>query len=98
MMSARVRDENSNVAGVLMLLAARWRSIAINGTMPEPPATRNSGPARASAPDEIAADRPAHFELIAGARLAGEIGRHLAIRQRSTVSVTCASLGAEAIE
>ena len=50
--------------------AARWRSIAISGTMPEPPATSSSGPPSSIVPDEVAADRAAQLELVADPHLA----------------------------
>ena len=63
-----------------LLAAARWRSMAISGAMPDPPATSSSGLPSPRGPDEIAADRPAQLE--AGRRLRSslvEVGRDLAV-------------------
>jgi hypothetical protein len=53
--------------------------MAMSGQMPDPPATRSSGPPAPGIPDEIPADRPAELQLVAGAQLAGEILGYLAI-------------------
>ena len=44
MTSSQVREENSKSAGTRDPTAARWRSIDISGTTPEPPPSRSSGP------------------------------------------------------
>jgi hypothetical protein len=46
--------------------SARVRSIAMSGTMPEPPATRNNGPP-IRFPDEETADRAAQLEPVSDA-------------------------------
>jgi hypothetical protein len=51
MMSAKEREEKRRRAGTARPaspLAARWRSMAINGATPEPPATSSSGPPAAT--------------------------------------------------
>ena len=55
------------------------RSIAISGTTPEPPPTSSAG--RVAVPDEPAADRPAHLELVAGDDVVVQERRHLAVRR-----------------
>ena len=57
--------------------ARACRSIATNGTTPEPPATSSAG--RLAVPDEPAADRAAHLELVAGLDDVGQERRHLAV-------------------
>jgi hypothetical protein len=50
-MSVREREESRSLAGTARPappLAARWRSMAISGTTPEPPATSSSGPPAAT--------------------------------------------------
>ena len=42
--SSQARADTSSRASTSLPCAARWRSIAINGTSPEPPATSSSGP------------------------------------------------------
>src|SRR5215472_10183551 len=79
MMSAKEREESRRRAGTARPaspLAARWRSMAINGATPEPPAT-SSSQARSDGPGEVAADRPAQLEPVARPGLVDEPGRHL---------------------
>ena len=79
--------------------AARWRSIAISGTTPEPPPTSSSGPPSLGAPGEVPADRAAQLELVAVAHLAGQVRRDLAVVDRARPSArAAASSGADAIE
>ena len=47
--------------------------------MPEPPASRRTGPARLVVPHEVPADRAAELEAIAGQEVVDEIRRDLAV-------------------
>ena len=76
--------------------ARACRSIATSGTTPVPPADAER---RASAvPDEPAADRSAHLELVAGLDDVGEVGRHLAVVEPLDVQLEQRVIGAEATE
>ena len=75
----RAGRSSSRASTVARACAARWRSIAISGTSPEPPATSSSGPPSLASPDEVAADRAAQLELVAGPQLVGQVRRDLAV-------------------
>ena len=81
MMSAAVRHEASSRTSASLPAATRWRSIAISGTMPEPPPTSSSGPPVGRVPGEVAADRAAQLELVAAPELVDEVRRDLAVVQ-----------------
>ena len=76
----------------------RARTIAISGTMPEPPATSSTGSVLASVPDEPAAERPAQLDRVADRSTCARYGDTSPSGNRSTVSSTSAPSGAEAIE
>ena len=95
----RARGDEQPRVDVAAACAAWWRSIAISGTSPEPPATSSSGPPSCTSPGEVAADRPAQLELVARAQLARR-GRARPRRRRSArpSAPALGSSGAEAIE
>ena len=66
--------------GVLAPTAARWRSIAINGTIPDPPPMRSRGwEGLLPVPDEVPADRPAKLQLVPHPELADQVRRYLTV-------------------
>jgi hypothetical protein len=87
----------SKRATTVLDLAARWRSIAINGTRPEPSATSSSGLAIVNAAGECAADGAAQLQLVRDAKHSRQVRRNLPSSIRSTVNATFALSGADAI-
>ena len=79
MTSSSDRDEYSSRVGTVLPAVCRRRSIAISGQMPDPPATSSSGPPRGDVPHKVPTDRTAQLQLVAGAQLAREVRRHLAV-------------------
>src|SRR5918996_2335835 len=78
-MSSTERTDRSSRASTALILAARWRSMAISGTRPEPPATGSSGPPVLHAPDEVAGERRPQLERVANAQHLGQVRRDLAV-------------------
>ena len=81
MMSSAVRHDSSSRISASLPLATRWRRIAISGTIARAAADQQQRPADGRIPGEVAADRPAQLELVAGAQLVDQVGRDLAVVQ-----------------
>ncbi len=73
------RADTSSRVSTRLPAAARWRTIAISGTSPDPPATNNNGPPSAARHVKCSAHRPADLELISYNKITRQIRRDLAI-------------------
>ena len=78
--------------------AARWRSIAISGTSPEPPATSSSGPPSSTAHVKCPPIGPRTSNSSPGGRSSTSYGETSPSSMSSTVSSSASTSGAEAIE
>src|SRR3954453_9296880 len=96
--SPAVRAETSTVTGASLPRAARWRSMAISGTRPLPPATSSSGPP--SSADQLKGPPigPRSSKTSPPRSSSTRYGETSPSSTSSTVSWTAPSSGAEAIE
>src|ERR687898_659290 len=69
----------SKRASTVLDLAARWRSIAINGTRPEPSATSSSGPPSSMRQVNGAADGTARLQIVCDAKHPRQVRRNLPV-------------------
>ena len=99
-MSSAARAESSSRASTSRAGArvARWRSIAISGTSPEPPATSSSGPPSAVRQVKCPPTGPRSSNSSPACATPARYGETSPSSIRSTVSSSRGSSGPEAIE
>ncbi len=79
MTSSQLREEKRSRVSASLPGRGAARIIAISGTTPEPPRDEQQRASLRRLPDEVAADRTAQLDPVAGPELVGEVRRHLAV-------------------
>ena len=88
----------SNRVGIVLCRAARWRSIAISGTSPEPPPISSSGPPSSTDHVNGLPTGPRSSNSSPGRTTPARYGETSPSEIRSIVSSSPSASGADAIE